>query len=69
MCLFLAVLGLRCCVVFSLVVWSGGYSSCDVRAPRCGDFSCGAWAPGHTRFSSCASQVLEHRPRSCGAGA
>ena len=72
LCLFLAVLGLRCCVVFSLVVWSRGCSGCDVRASRCGDFSCGARAPrapGHTCSSSCASQALEHRPSSCGAGA
>ena len=39
--LFLAVLGLRLCVL-SLVAVSGGYSAW---ASHCSGFSCGAWAP------------------------
>ena len=43
-CLYMAVLGLRCCASFSLVSKSGGYSSL-----RCGGFSwCRAPALGHT---------------------
>ena len=68
--LFLAVLVLRSCEGFSLVVVSGG--------SRCGDFSCcGAWALGHTGFnicgmygrSGCSLLVLEHRLNSCGTRA
>ena len=46
--LFLATLGLRCCVrAFSLVAASGGALRCSTRASRCGGFSCcGAWALG-----------------------
>ena len=72
--LFLAVLGLCCCVGFALVsVWA----SC------CGGFSCGVWALGGTGFSSndkglsswgtqalhTGSMVVVHRlscPTTCG---
>ena len=50
--LFLAVLGLRCCSGFSLVVERRLLSSCGEWASRCGGFSCGAQSPGHTGFSS-----------------
>ena len=44
LCLYMAVLGLRCCASFSLVSKSGGYSSL-----RCRGFSCcRALALGHT---------------------
>ena len=57
------------CGLFSSCVEWGLLSSCDMRASHCGDFSCGAQALGHTRFSSCASKVPEHRLSSCWAGA
>ena len=73
MYLFLAALGLRCCMrAFS--------SFSELRCPQasyCGGFSCcGAWAPG-TRasvvvargLSSCGSWALEHRLSSCGTQA
>ena len=67
--LFLAALGLRCC--------TRAFSSCGVRASRCGGFSCcGAWALSTWAsvvvahgLSSCGSQALEHRLSSCGAQA
>ena len=37
--LFLAVLGLCCCVGFPRVVASGAYSGCSVQASRCDGFS------------------------------
>jgi len=37
--LFLSVLGLHCHEGFSLVVLSGDYANCGVRASRCGGFS------------------------------
>ena len=40
MCLFLAVLGLCCCVGCSLAMAHGGYSSLSVQACRGGGFSC-----------------------------
>ena len=68
--LFLAVLGLCCCVGFSVVAASGGYSSL-----RCAGFSL-RWLllllnTGSRRagFSSCGSRVLECRISSCGARA
>ena len=59
---FLAVLGLRCCMGFSLVVASWGYSSCHVWTSHYGGFSCyraqfqssrltGLAAPWHVRSS------------------
>ena len=57
-CLFLAVLGLRCCAGSALVVESGGFTHCGVQASHCGGFSCcGAWTVGCTGFSSCNSQT------------
>ena len=52
--LFLAVVGLHCCVGFSVVVVSrGAYSSCGARASHCSGFSCcRAWALGYKGFSS-----------------
>ena len=67
--LFLAALGLRCCA------WA--FSSCGERASHCGGFSC-CRAPAlgmkasvvvARGLSSCGSQALEHRLRSCGAQA
>ena len=62
--LFLAALGLCCCVRASLVAVSGGCSCC------------GAWALGAQAsvvvahgLSSCGSRALEHRLSSCGARA
>ena len=55
--LFLAVLGLCCCAVFSLVATSRGASRCRAQAPGCAG------------FSSCASWTLEHRLSSCGTRA
>ena len=52
--LFLAVLGLRCCL---------HRSSSGVRASHCGGFSCcRAWALGHADFSSRRLWALEHGP-------
>ena len=62
----LAVLGLLRCKGFSLVVVSGGDSSCSVRtSPGSGFSCCGAQARGHSGFSSCGSWTLEHRLGSC----
>ena len=68
---FLAVLGLCCCMGFSLVAPSGGlFSSCSAQASCCGGFSCcGARALGHSGFSSGDFWDLERRLRSCGAQA
>ena len=48
--LFLAVLGLRCCVGFSVVAASRGYFSWWCMVFYCGDFSCwgaqSGWASG-----------------------
>ena len=69
--LFLAVLGLQCCVGFSLVVVSGGYSL----AVASMDFLLWCllllWGM-HSRvcgFNSFSLQALEHRLVSCGARA
>ena len=67
-CLFLAVLGFRCCAGFSVVVARGAplLSSCGAGASHCGVFSCcGARAPG-AWARSCGSWALEHRLNSCG---
>ena len=54
--LFLAVLGLCCCMGFSLVVARGGYSSFGARTSHCSGFSCsGGWALEHADFSSRAT--------------
>ena len=53
-CLFLVLLGLGC----------SAQTSC------CSGFSCGVtWAVGCRGFSTCSSQVLEHRLGSCGTWA
>ena len=50
--LFLAVLGLHCCMGFSLVVESGG---CSPWTSHCSGFSgCRAWTLGYVGFSSCS---------------
>ena len=52
---------------FSLVVSSRGSSRCSTQVPYRRGFFCGSWALGCEGFSSCGSQTLEHRPRSCGS--
>ena len=67
--LFLAVLGLHCCVGFSLIMASGGHSSHGAQASHCGGFSCcGARALGVQasvavvhELSSCGTQALDRR--------
>ena len=59
--LFMAVLGLHCCLGFALAAESRGSSRCGARASHCSDFCFGAWALGHAGFSSCSFQALEHR--------
>ena len=54
---FLAVLGLRCCVGFSLVVVSGGYSVVVVR----GLLSVASFALKHGLESAWASVIVSHR--------
>ena len=55
--LVLAVLGLCCCMDFSLVAESGSNASCSVQASHCDGFSCcEAWAPEH-RLTSHDTQV------------
>ena len=57
--LFLAVLGLCCCVqAFSSCGQQGLLSSCYLQASRCGGFSCGAQALGSTGFRSCSMWIL-----------
>ena len=64
--IFLTVLGLGCCTGFSL----GLFSTCSVRASRCGGFSCcGAQALGHTGFSSWAPGLCSTGLISCGSRA
>lgn len=55
-CLFMAVLGLRCC---PHALWRAQIlSSCSVRVSHCSGFSyCRAWALGHAGFSSCGPQI------------
>lgn len=61
--IFIAILRLSSCE------W-GLLSGCGVKASHSGGFSCcRALAVGHAGFSSCGSQALEHRLRSCWAGA
>ena len=75
--LFLAVLGLCCCVRASSSCRERGLLFFVVQASHCGGLShCGAWAVG-TRasvvvahgLSSCGSRAPEHRLSSCGAWA
>ena len=55
--LFLALLSLLCSLGFSLVVASGGCSSCSTLASHRGGFSCVARPLGHGGFSSCGTWV------------
>ena len=48
--LFLAILGLHCFVVFSLVAASGSYSLAVVQASFYSIFTCRGWILGHTGF-------------------
>ena len=66
--LFLALLGLRCCLGFSPV--SGAALQLRPLCFNCGGSSfCRPQALGLTGFSSCGSQALEHRLSGCGAQA
>ena len=76
--LFLAALGLRCCVQAFLSLQRAGVTlHCGVRASHCGGFSCcRAWALGAVdsavvarRLSSCGLQALKCRLSSCGTWA
>ena len=61
---FLAVLGLRCCVGFSLVVASWGYSSCRVRTSHYGGFSCYravSVIAAHRLSCSLACEIFQHQ--------
>ena len=70
MCLLLAVLGLCCCVAFSLTAAGRGYSPL-----QCVSFSFAvalllrSRALGHSGFSSWCSWALEHRLSACGTQA
>ena len=68
---FLAVLGLCCCMwAFSNCSKQGPLSGCGVRASHCSGFSwCRAQAPECEGFSSCSSQALERRLSSRGTQA
>ena len=59
--LFVALLGLHCCMRLPLVVGSRGCSLVVVHGLLFAVASCGAWALGHAGFSSCSSWTLEHR--------
>ena len=68
--LFLAVLGLHCCSVFSSRGERGLLSSRSACTSHCHDFSyCTAQALGHVGFSSCGSWALDNRLSSCGSQA
>ena len=69
---WMVVLGLCCCVEFSLIAANRGSSLVAVHGSLC----CRARAPGMGALvaavlglSSCSSQALEHRLSSCGIGA
>ena len=64
--LFLAVLGLRCCVGFSLVAVSEGCSPGAGMASHCSDVSLLSTGSRARGFSSCGSRAGEHRLSSCG---
>ena len=78
---FWLYLGLHCCVGFSLIVVSWGYSSCSAWASHCsglydGLSCCRAQALGQSSaivvahgLYSCSSQALENRLNSYGAWA
>ena len=75
--LFLASLGLRCCVGAFSSCGGGATLRCSVQSSHCSGFSCcGARALGTRasvvvayRLSSCASWAPEHRLSSCGTRA
>ena len=76
--LFLAALGLRCCMQAFLWLWRAGATlHCGAWASHCGGLSChGAQALGVQasvvvahRLSSCGLRALERRLSSCGARA
>ena len=55
---FWDVLGLLSAWVFSSSCPEQGLlSRCGRRASHCSGFSCGAWAPGHSVFSSCSTRA------------
>ena len=55
---------------FSSCGEQGPLTSWGVWTSHCGGFSCcRTWTLGYAGFSSCSSWALEHRFRSCGAGA
>ena len=64
-CLFLAVLGLHCCMRGFSIAMSGGYSRCSVLASHLGGFSCG----GAQALGSRASVVVVHGLSSFGSWA
>ena len=56
--IFLAVLGLHCCALFSSRGEQRILSSCSVRASPCNGFSCcQGQTPGPLDFSSCSTWV------------
>ena len=57
---FLAVLGLRCCMGFSLVM-RGGRSLVAMYRLLIAEAYCRAWALGQAGFSRCSSPTPEHR--------
>ena len=57
--LFLTVLGLCCCMGFSLVGVSGATLHCSVQASHCGGLSSGAWALGPAGLGSCGTWVQQ----------
>ena len=76
--LFLSVLGLHCCMGFSLVAMSRGYSLVAVHQlhhcsgfPCCGALALGTWVSvvATSGLSSHGSQALEHRLNGCGTQA
>ena len=54
------MLGLCCCMGFSLVAASGGYSSWSMWNSHGSGFSCGEWALWCMGSRSCNSWALEH---------
>ena len=65
--MYLAVLGLHCCVrTLPSHGERGLLSSCGVWvSPAAGSSCCREWAPGHSGFSSCGPRALEHWLSSC----
>ena len=61
----MAVLGLCCCVGFSLVSESGGYSPVAVWGLLVVASYCRAQASEREGLSSCSTWVLEHRFNHC----